>query len=219
MKDYSIGECKKNYILRIEEELNGESFTVVFANGSRFTDVEMNEENIKKIIAIQDRQAKEGVANKNVFVGKRTKAGILTGLNAVALLAASTAATSIPFVANALAGQSPVVVAAGIGTISILGSIPSIAKLVKECDKVSELEKLEYLQKNRAKLENFRSYHNVLRGLNRSAANHFANSENPYCILDIDEFEKKDLEQMMENIEKEEAFGFTYKKKNTGASK
>ena len=58
MKDYSIGEGKKNYILRIEEELNGESFTVVFANGSRFTDVEMNEENIKKIIAIQDRQAK-----------------------------------------------------------------------------------------------------------------------------------------------------------------
>ena len=209
MKDYSIGESKKNYILRIEEELNGESFTVVFANGSRFTDVEMNEENIRKIIAIQDKQAKEGVANKNVFVGKRTKAGILTGLNAAAVLAASTAATSIPFVADALAGQNPLTIAAGIGTITILGTIPSIAKLVKANEKVTELEKLEYLQKNRAKLENFRNYHNVLRGLNRSAANHFANSENPYCILDIDEFEKKDLEQMMENIEKEEAFGFT----------
>ena len=64
-----------------------------------------------------------------------------------------------------------------------------------------------------------RNYHNALGGLNRRAAAHFSESEDPYCILDIDEYEKKDLEIMMENIEKEESFGFTYKKTNGPAKK
>ena len=119
MKDYSIGESKKNYILRIEEnEANG-TFDVVFADGSRFTDVEANEANIQKVIAIQEKQAKDGVANKAVFVGKRTKAGVLTGFSAAASLAAATAISSIPAVEQMVAGQNPVVVAVGIACLTI----------------------------------------------------------------------------------------------------
>ena len=80
MKDYSIGESKKNYIIRIEENGANGTFDVVFADGSRFTDVEANDANIQKVIAIQEKQAKDGVANKAVFVGKRTKAGAIEGL-------------------------------------------------------------------------------------------------------------------------------------------
>ena len=219
MKDYSIGESKKNYILRIEEnEANG-TFDVVFADGSRFTDVEANEANIQKVIAIQEKQAKDGVANKAVFVGKRTKAGVLTGFSAAASLAAATAISSIPAVEQMVAGQNPVVVATGIGMITILGTIPAVAKLFRESEKVAELEKLEFLSKNGGKLRNYRSYHNALRGLNNRAAAHFKREDDPYCILDIDEYEKKDLEIMMENIEKEEALGFSYKKRANGPAK
>ncbi len=219
MKDYSIGENKKNYILRIEEKESEGTFDVVFADGSRFTDIEANQENIAKVIQIQEKQAKTGVANKAVFIGRRTKAGIMSALSSGALLAGATAVTNIPSVSNLLASQEPIVVAAGIGMITILGSIPAFAKLFRESEKVAELDKLEYLSKHRNKLDNYRSYHNALQGLNRRAYAHFKGSEDPYCILDIDEYEKKDLEIMMENIEKEEALGFSYKKRASGAAK
>ena len=218
MKDYSIGESKKNYILRIEERNDG-TFDVVFADGSRFTDVEANKENISKVIQIQEKQAKTGIANKAVFIGRRTKAGIMSFLSAGALLAGATAISNIPAVSNMLASQNPLTIGAGIGMITILGSIPAFAKLVKESEKVTELEKLDYLAKNRSKLEDYRSYHNALRGLNRRSYTHFKGNEDPYCLLDIDEYEKKDLEIMMENIRKEDALGFSYKKRNTGATK
>ncbi|MBQ8193453.1 MAG: hypothetical protein IJZ46_05230 [Bacilli bacterium] len=219
MKDYSIGESKKKYILRIEEDATTGTFTVVFADGTRLTDVEANEANLRKVIATQDKQAKTALANKAVFVGRRTKAGFLTGFSAAASLAAATAISSIPAVEQMVAGQNPVVVAAGIGMITILGSIPAVAKLFRESEKVAELDKLQYVSENEEKLRNFRNYHNALSGLRRGVAEHFRSSEDPYCILDIDEYEKKDLEIIMENIEKEESFGFTYKKSANGPAK
>ena len=219
MKDYSIGNNKKKYILRIDEDQINGTFTVVFADGTRLTDVDMNEANIAKVIATQEKQAKTALNNKAVFVGRRTKAGFMSAVSAGTLLAGTTAISNIPVVEQALAGQNPIVVAAGIGMITILGSIPAFAKLFRESEKVAELEKLEYLEENSEKLRNYRNYHNALGGLNRRAAAHFSESEDPYCILDIDEYEKKDLEIMMENIEKEESFGFTYKKTNGPAKK
>ena len=219
MKDYSIGESKKNYILRIEEDSVNGTFNVVFADGSKFTDIDANEENIAKVIRIQDKQAKTGVANKAVFAGRKTKAGIMTVLSAAGTLGITTAVSNIPAISEMLASANPVTVYAGIGMITILGAIPACAKLFKESEKVAELERLEYLEKNKEKLANYRNYHNVLRGLNKRAYTHFRDNEDPYCILDIDEYEKEDLQIIMENIRKEEEFGFTYKKKPTGAAK
>lgn len=219
MKDYSIGENKKKYILRVEENKENGSLTVVFADGTRLLDVEPNEHNIAKIIAIQEKQAKAGIANKAVFLGRRTKAGFMSALSTGAMLAGATAVSNIPVVEQALAGQNPVVVAAGIGMITILGSIPAFAKLFKESEKVAELDKLEYMQEHMDKLGNYRSYHNALSGLNKRTATHFRESRDPYCILDIDEFDTKDLEIIMENIRKEEEFGFTYTKKANGPAK
>ena len=81
MKDYSIGENKKKYILRID--------------GTRLTDVEANETNLRKVISAQDKQAKTALDNKAVFVGRRTKAGLMTGVSAAASLAAATAVSNI----------------------------------------------------------------------------------------------------------------------------
>ena len=219
MKDYSIGENKKNYILYIDEKKENGTFDVIFADGSKFCDVEANDANLEKIIQIQERQAKEGIANKAVFVGRRTKAGVLTVLNAGALAVGVSAITNIPVINNLLATQDPRVVAAGIGTITILGTIPAVAKLFRENEKVAELEKLEYLSKHRRQLETYKQYHNVLKGINKGAALHFRKSSEPFCILDIDEYDKKDLEQMIENMEKEDSFAFTYKKKKTSSNK
>ena len=148
MKDYSIGENKKRYILKIEENQADGTFTVFFADGTKLTDVEANEANIRKVIETQQKQAKFAVDNKDVFVGKKTKAGIMTALSTGVVLAATTAVSNIPVVERVLAAQDPVVVAAGIGVITVLGSIPAFSKLMKESAKVTELEKLEYLRDN-----------------------------------------------------------------------
>ena len=74
MKDYSIGESKKRYILKIEENQEDGTFTVFFADGTKLTDVEANEANIRKVIETQVKQAKFAVDNKDVFIGKKTKA-------------------------------------------------------------------------------------------------------------------------------------------------
>lgn len=219
MKDYSIGENKKRYILKIEENQADGTFTVFFADGTKLTDVEANEANIRKVIETQAKQAKFAVDNKDVFVGKKTKAGIMTALSTGAVLAATTAVSNIPVVERVLAAQDPVVVAAGIGVITVLGSIPAFSKLMRESAKVTELEKLEYLRDNMDKLGGYKNYHNSLTGLSKKVASHFDECEDPYCILDIDEYDIKDLKTIMENIEKEESFGFTYKKKPTGQAK
>ena len=118
-----------------------------------------------------------------------------------------------------LIDQNPIKIAAGIGMITVLCTIPAAAKLFRESEKVAELDKLQYLNENGEKLFNYRNYHNALSGLRKGVAEHFRNAQDPYCILDIDEYEKKDLEKMMDNIEKEESFGFTYKKRTSGTAK
>ena len=219
MKDYSIGDNKKRYILKIEKNQEDGTFTVFFADGTKLNDVEANEANIRKVIETQAKQAKFAVDNKEVFVGKKTKAGIMTSLFTGSVLAATIAVSNIPVVDRVLAAQDPVVVAAGIGVITVLGSIPGFAKLMRESAKVTELEKLEYLRDNMNKLGSYKNYHNSLNGLSKKVASHFGESKDPYCILDIDEYDIKDLKTIMENIEKEESFGFTYKKKPTGQAK
>ena len=219
MKDYSIGENKKKYILRIDEDATNGTFTVVFADGTKLTDVEANETNLRKVIATQEKQAKTALDNKAVFVGRRTKAGFMTGVSAAASLAAATAVSNIPVIEQLLIDQNPIKIAAGIGMITVLCAIPAAAKLFRESEKVAELDKLQYLNENGEKLRNYRSYHNALSCLRKGVAEHFRNAQDPYCILDIDEYEKKDLEKMMENIEKEESFGFTYKKRASGTAK
>ena len=115
-----------------------------------------NEENLKKIERIQEEQAKKGVENKETFISRRTKTGVLTGLSAVA---AGVAGYGLTTLASTMGFVDPTAItfAIGTGVITILGSIPAFSKLMQNHAKVKELEKIEYRDTHTEQLENIES--------------------------------------------------------------
>ena len=133
MKDYSLDkEQAKHYIkdFRTVKTENGDEYEIIFADGTVFKNVKADEANLQKIERIQEEQAKNGVANKETFISRRTKTGVLTGLSAVVAGAAgyglTTLATTMGFV-----DPTAITFAIGTGIITILGTIPAFSKLIE----------------------------------------------------------------------------------------
>jgi len=212
MKNYILdGKGEDRYIQKVIKNTDG-TLTVVFADGRVFKNISLCEDNISKIIAVQEEQAKKGIENYRVFAKKESaaKAGVVaSGIGAFAI---SAGATFIPAVQTAISSQDSFVIAAGIGIITVLGMIPAYAKFRKEKSKVDELNKIRYRNQHLQELESFRDYPNAMSGVRPTVAKWMRREKNPFCILNIGEYELDDLVQMMTNIDVEKAYDFTYNK-------
>ena len=227
MKDFRLSHSDgSKYILDVktkecvtvteknEEEVT-EALSIVFADGRVFKNVEYSEENLAKIIAQQEKQAKDGVENIDVFKKRKTKAGIMT-----------TAAMIGGPVAGAVAAgllPNPFTVAIGAGILTLAAAVPAVCSLVRNSGKVTELRKIQYRDENRAKLNEYSNYENALVGLSTRKRNWFTEmaeeQQDPFCITEIDSFTQDDLEQIMKNMETEKTYKFTYVKKPTASKK
>ena len=215
MKEYILDSREASSYIRDVRKSKDGSLTVEFADGRIFRGVHEDEDNLSKIIATQEEQAKRGIENYSVFKRAEMSSRFKTVLSGVGALAFGTGLTFVPSIQQALQGQNPMVTVAGVGAITILGMIPAYAKLHHSKGVVRELDKLRYRGKHFDDLESFREYPNALTGLNPQTANWIRNSSDPFCILNIDCYEKEDLEQIMENIEVERKYDFTYQKKKS----
>lgn len=214
MKDYSLDkEQSKHYIkdFRTVKTENGDEYEIIFADGTVFKNVQANEENLKKIERIQEEQAKKGVENKETFISRRTKTGVLTGLSAVA---AGVAGYGLTTLASTMGFVDPTAItfAIGTGVITILGSIPAFSKLMQNHAKVKELEKIEYRDTHTEQLENIEAYANSLVGVPSKVARLIEEEQNPFSILNIDSFSQEDLETIIDNMEREKQTGLQYVK-------
>ena len=214
MKDYSLDkEQSKHYIkdFRTVKTENGDEYEIIFADGTVFKNVQANEENLKKIERIQEEQAKKGVENKETFISRRTKTGVLTGLSAVA---AGVAGYGLTTLASTMGFVDPTAItfAIGTGVITILGSIPAFSKLMQNHAKVKELEKIEYRDTHTEQLENIEAYANSLVGVPSKVARLIEEEQNPFSILNIDSFSQEDLETIIDNMEREQKTGLQYVK-------
>lgn len=214
MKDYSLDkEQSKHYIkdFRTVKTENGDEYEIIFADGTVFKNVQANEENLKKIERIQEEQAKKGVENKETFISRRTKTGVLTGLSAVA---AGIAGYGLTTLASTMGFVDPTAItfAIGTGVITILGSIPAFSKLMQNHAKVKELEKIEYRDTHTEQLENIEAYANSLVGVPSKVARLIEEEQNPFSILNIDSFSQEDLETIIDNMEREKQTGLQYVK-------
>lgn len=214
MKDYSLDkEQSKHYIkdFRTVKTENGDEYEIIFADGTVFKNVQANEENLKKIERIQEAQAKKGVENKETFISRRTKTGVLTGLSAVA---AGVAGYGLTTLASTMGFVDPTAItfAIGTGVITILGSIPAFSKLMQNHAKVKELEKIEYRDTHTEQLENIEAYANSLVGVPSKVAILIEEEQNPFSILNIDSFSQEDLETIIDNMEREKQTGLQYVK-------
>lgn len=235
MKDYTIkAEEKKDYILDFEEVTEGKrkpligkktteeskttqtkevtTYNIYFADGKKFGKVVVSDENLRRIEAIQEKQAAAGVKNKKIFETKKTKSGIMTVVSAAVSTGVGVALTSAA-TGIGLADPTGLTFAIGTGVITILGTIPAFAKFMKERAAVKELEKIEYRNKHQQMLAEIQNYDNALVDVSSEVAQLIEEEEHPFSILNIDRFSQKDLETIIDNIERQNRTGLEYVKK------
>ena len=67
MKDYTVDENgKSRYVMNFTRGKNN-TYTIYFADGSVFENIEANAENLRRLKELQEQQAKRGVENLSVF--------------------------------------------------------------------------------------------------------------------------------------------------------
>lgn len=218
MKYYGTSkEGKKDYILsvvEIEDRQGERTYEVTFADGRKFENLQASDENIKKIMKKQEEQATEGIENLSTFKKRKTLAGVLGGL--------STFFTTASFVcaADAICDKlaevdEPLINIVGVGTIFLANLVVGGYFFSKNHQIVGELERVNFRNKNREKLDKFRDYPNATAGLSKKKAEILASTEandDPFNIIDIEDFSTEDLERIVENIGTEQSFAFDYPK-------
>jgi len=212
MKDYTLDQIsKKKYIVDTFVAEN-KTLTVIFADGTRFENVASTEENLDCIARVQEAQAKAAVNKLPVFRRKASKADLEM---CAATSAAFLVGGALSCITNAC--QNPTESAILVGTVTLLGFIPSLIYTIHENEKLKELEKIKYRDDHREELDSYKEFPNSLAGVKNRR--HFAycrsHEEDPFSILAIDCFSKKDLETIVDNVERENEFGFTYQKRVT----
>ncbi len=213
MKDYSLNKKEqKAYITDIklvEDREGNESYEVTFADGRVFRNIEVDEENLAKIESKMQLQAKSGLNNMVHFIKERNVALV----NTVVSGALSVAGVTIT-AANFQAGAPSLVVPITMGTVGVLALIPSAAKLVKNNKKLQELSKIKYLNHHKKTLESYKEYPNALVGLDKRTENYFREIEEPFLMIDLDDYSEKDLETIVDNISlREREYSFNYPKR------
>lgn len=216
MKDYTLGnKNKEDYITKVIKEKDN-TYTIKLADGKVIRRINVNEENFAKIIEIQEKQASEGVNNLSKHLDK---ARDFKNRCVITFLGSATVGTGLlcAFANNGVQTlENPLVLALSAGVVTALATIPSLAKLVKQNKIVEEIKKIDYRDNHRIYLDNFKNSQNALNGLNKIKANKLKKEENPFSILNIDDFSQKDLESIVEYMKLEETLGFSYKKENVG---
>ncbi len=221
MKDYTLSKDEeRDYIKDFIEEANG-TYTVVFASGKKFTNISPTDNNLATLIRQQEAQARDAVANYDRFVIKRNIDGVLTTLSGVAAGIGGHAISMLPLVQSTI-GNNPFVVAAGIGTIAVLGAIPMGAKLVRDCGRVRELKKIKMRDENAERLNQILTsleHRNRLQGLKQESKDRLREvmheGWNPWSIMFVDEpyFDLKEMQTLLDNGEIQDKYGFEYTKR------
>lgn len=212
LKNYiTDGKGEEKYILEVIKNSNG-TLTIKFADGRVFRNILACDDNIAKIIATQEEQAKRGIASYRTFVKKANFAKAQSAISGAIIAGIG---TGIAISDSIISSQNPIIVAAGIGVVTILGMTPGLVKLVKNKGKIKELDKLRFRNEHIDDLREFRNYPNALSGVESHVVRFMRGTEDPFSILEIDQYQVDDLEQMMTNINVEKEYGFTYKKANS----
>ncbi|MBR3210928.1 MAG: hypothetical protein IKF71_03200 [Bacilli bacterium] len=211
MKNYSLNdENAEQFITNVCASSDG-TLIVEFADGKVFQHIEACDENLEKIIAAQEEQAKKGIESYRKFKNRERSSAFKTAVSGLGIAAAGVGATFIPTIHEMVQTNHPALVYTGIGVVAILGTIPAYSKLRKNRQDVEELDKLRYREEHLEDLQNIFSYPNALVGVNPRLAKWILKQDDPFCILFTDKYSLRDLQQIVSNIEVEKTFDFTYK--------
>lgn len=207
MKDYSTDQkSKKKYILDYFLA-DDKTITVIFADGTRFFGIENTDENLAIIEATLEKQARRGLSHLDTF--KRKYNWTCAGM-----VAASAAAIGASFYASSALDASTGASIAITGAAFLSAYIPTYIRARRAFEKVTELEKIKYRDEHRDELDSYMEHPNSLSGVpNRQYFDYCARNDiDPFSVLSIDSFTQDDLEAIVENVERENNYGFSYQK-------
>lgn len=213
MEEYIIDEAeKKKYVKKFKREKDG-SLSVEFADGRVFRKLEYSEENLAKLVAKQEAQAKRGLEHYKTFKARFNRSQAKTGLSFAGTLGLSIAAANyVPQVSELIDKSNPLVVCLGIGVVTVLGTIPAYAKLYKDSKVLEELDKIRYRNSHQDELDCVDVYPNSLAGLDVNRTGWMRRLDDPFSVANIDRYRIEDLETIVSNVDSERQFGFTYEK-------
>lgn len=216
MKDFTVNKSEKEkYIkdVRKVKKLSGqECYEITYADGRKFKNIMCHEDNLAKIESAQEEQASKAFANQDVFKNKakKYKFSTLTGVVATSIVGA----TPLGMVINGtIINNNSQMLPLSVGTIFAGATVFSFFKYLSNKGKIAQLEKIDYINKNKDELSALKNYENALTGLSRVKKDYFKNTKKPFSILEIEKYSKKDLEIIISNIKREEKYHFEYNKK------
>ena len=97
-----------------------------------------------------------------------------------------------------------------IGTIAVCSTIPNLVKISKENSRIKELQKIFYRNKKWDEINSYGDYSNALQGVKKTTAKKIEESPEPFAMINIDNFDIETLKKIVENIEREDEYEFTY---------
>ena len=83
-------------------------------------------------------------------------------------------------------------------------------KLSKENSRIKELQKIFYRNKKWDEINSYSDYSNALQGVKKTIAKKIEESPEPFAMINIDNFDIETLKKIVENIEREDEYEFTY---------
>lgn len=216
MRDFTVSKNEKEeYIksLRKVKKLNGsECYEITYADGRKFTNIKCNDENLAKIEKTQEEQATKAFANKAVFENRERKYKFSSITGAIfTAIATSTPVTM--FINGTTINAETSALPLTVGTIFAGATLFSFIKFLSNKGKVAQLDKIDYINKNKNDLKSLNDYENSLVGLPKYKRYYFKTNKKPFSILEIENYSKNDLETIMSNIKREQTYNFEYNKK------
>lgn len=198
---------KHTYITEIID--NGETFSIKFADGTVYTGYESCEENLKTVIDIMEVQAQEAKDDKMYFESKGAKTIIstLAGTTLAAWVVEELGANILNSTFEQIIITTGATIIAGLMTGSVFAYI--------NAEKLKEIEKLELHSFMKEDLENIGDYPHALLGVRKNLAEFIKDSENPFSIINTDQYTTEDLRKINTNISREKVYCKQLTKKET----
>ena len=132
----------------------------------------------------------------------------------VAGVASLSSASVLAMNSAAFMGSQPIdVLPTTLGVVGVFALVKGGVTYIKTAPKVKELNKLKYLQTHKKTLSKYNDYYNALGGLSNKKREYFEELEEPFLMVDIDDYSEEDLHSILENINREKEFQFTYGKR------
>jgi len=198
MKDLTLKKSERPRFIK-KVEVKGGTYVLTYADGNKFTGIEYNDENKKKIESVLKKQAELGIISRRSFKLRKTLCGVVSGFSAAMMIGGATFAEGLSRISTL---DTTSCVIAG-GSLIFFGSVSlfiSQQKRTKNKEKLEQIDTLCFLQdpQTRTDILETASLPNGLTGVSSQGKKLFDKAD-PFGLIDVDSMHKEDYQTILGN--------------------